>query len=141
MHGVDIPSLGLNQVSAPHLALANMKIKDNRIHPKGFVQQPGIGGTDSYDPVLAPWPVGGLYPDNHYIDTTTYSIVVPPNTPRPIKVTATVFHRVSSFDYIDFLANGGDAVNQTMPHPAIQTVRSLWIAGTSRPPSTPASRR
>lgn len=134
--GMDYPQLGLNQQESFHLVLNNMTLKDNRLHPKGFTQQKGLGGTDSYDPVLAPWPVGGLYPDNHYIDNTVYTIAIPPNTPRPIKVKATVFHQVSSFAYVDFLANGGDATNQTMPNPIMQTVRNLWTMGTSRAPAT-----
>ena len=129
--GMDYPSLGINRQESFHLVLNNTIIKDNRILPKGMVQLPGIRGADSFDPVTAPF--GGLYPNGHSIDTTNYSIAVPPGTQRPIKVKATVFHQISSFSYVDFLANGGDATNSTLPHPIAQTVRSLWLTGNRAP--------
>lgn len=131
-HGLDYPSLGLSGPSF-HFALNNIIYKDNRILPKGATQVRGFGGTDSYDPVLAPWPVGGLYPDGQHWDTTTYAIPVPQNTPRPIKVRATVFYQTSSYEYIDFLANGGDAVISTTPHPAAIMLRNMWNSGTPAP--------
>ena len=125
--------LGIPNQDTFHFLLNNKISKDNRIHPKGMIQQKGMGGTDSFDPVLAPWPLGGLYPDNHYIDTTNYQITVPAGTLRPIKVTATVFHQVSSFEYVDFLANGGDALNSTLPSPNMAIVRNLWLTGLPAP--------
>lgn len=125
--------LGIPSQDTFHFLLNNKITKDNRIHPKGMVQKKGMGGTDSYDPVLAPWPLGGLYPDNHFIDNTTYQIAVPSGTARPIKVTATVFHQISSFEYVDFLANGGDAINSTVPSPGMIVVRNLWLTGNPAP--------
>lgn len=134
MHmGSENAVLGIPYQDTFHFLLNNMITKDNRIHPKGMVQKKGMGGTDSFDPVLAPWPLGGLYPDNHYIDTTNYQITVPAGTARPIRVAATVLHQVSSFEYVDFLANGGDAINSTQPSPGMAMVRNLWLSGTPAP--------
>jgi hypothetical protein len=129
---LDYPRLGLSGPSF-HFALNNAVYKDNRILPKGGVQVRGWGGTDSYDPVLAPWPNGGLYPDRQHWDTTPYVIVVPSGAPRPITVRATVLYQTSSYAYVDFLANGGDAIVQTVPHPDAVTVRNLWQSGFAAP--------
>jgi hypothetical protein len=130
--GLNYPSLGLSGESF-HFALNNMVVKDNRIPPKGATLIKGIGGTDAYDPNLAPWPSGGLYPDNQHWDTTVYQIPIPAGTARPIKVRTSVLYQTASFAYVDFLANGGDSVVQTTPHPDAVTVRSLWLSGYPAP--------
>lgn len=130
VHGLDYPSLGLSGPSF-HFILNNRTVKDNRILPRGAVQVRGLGGTDSYHPVLAPQ--GGLYPDGQNWDVTTYSIAVPATAARPIRVTATVFYQTASFEYVDFLANGGDSVVQTVPHPDAVTLRNLWLGGHPAP--------
>ena len=131
-HALSYPQLGLSGPSF-HFALNNRIYKDNRILPKGAVQVRGIGGTDSYHPTLAPYPVGGLYPDGQHWDTTTYSISVPPGTPRPLKVRATALYQTASWEYVDFLANGGDATVQTMPHADALTLRNFWQNGYPAP--------
>jgi hypothetical protein len=131
-HGLDYPSLGLSGPSF-HFGINNVVWKDNRILPKGGTQVKGVGGTDSYHPVLAPWPEGGLYPDGQHWDLTGYTIPVPPGTPRPVKVRATVLYQTASFAYVDFLANGGDTVVQTLPHPQAVALRTLWLAGHPAP--------
>ena len=131
-HGLDYPALGLSGPSF-HFALNNMIVKDNRILPKGGVQVKGFAGTDSYDPVVAPWPSGGLYPDGQHWDTTVYQIPVPAGTSRPIKVKTTVFYQTASFAYVDFLANGGDALVQTVPHPDATALRNFWLNGYPAP--------
>ena len=132
-HGLNYPSLGLSNQPSFHFILNNMIVKDNRIPPKGHVPVTGPGGTDSYDPTAAPWPTGGLYPPNQHWDDTPYTISVPPGTARPIKVTATVFYQSASHEYVSFLANGGDSVVQTTPHPDAVTVLNLWNAGYPAP--------
>lgn len=131
-HGLDYPTLGLYGPSF-HFILNNVPVKDNRILPKGMTQRRGTGGTDSYDPVMAPWPVGGLYPDGQHWDTTVYTIPVAPGTPRPIRVTATALYQTVSFDYVNFLANGGDATVQTQPHPDAVLLRNFWQNGYPAP--------
>ena len=131
-HGLDYPGLGLSGPSF-HFALNNMIVKDNRILPKGGIQIKGMGGTDSYDPVLAPWPVGGLYPDGQNWDTTVYQILVPSGTARPIKIRTSVLYQTSSFAYVDFLANGGDAIVSTQPHPDAVALRNFWLNGFPAP--------
>ena len=135
LQGIDYPTLAIPPQESFHFILNNYTLKDNRIHAKGMTQRKGAGGTDSFDPVLAPWPEGGLYPDNHYIDTTTYTVNVPPGTPRPLKITASVLHQSHSLEYVDFLANGGDATNSTMPVPIAGTVLNLWNSGMRATPT------
>ncbi len=131
-HGMNYPALGLYGETF-HFALNNITVKDNRIPPKGATLIKGIGGTGAYDPNLAPWPEGGLYPDNQHWDTTLYQIPVPAGVTRPIKVRATVLYQTSSFEYIDFLANGGDGIVSTTPHPDAITLRNLWLSGHPAP--------
>ncbi len=131
-HGLEYPQLGLLGPSF-HFGLNNRPWKDNRILPKGGVQVKGMGGSDSYDPILAPFPTGGLYPDGQHWDTTNYTIPVSSSTPRPIRVTATVFYQTSSFAYVQFLANGGDNIVQTLPHPEAVALRDLWLQGFPAP--------
>lgn len=131
-HGLNYPALGLSGASF-HFALNNVVVKDNRILPKGAVQVKGMGGTDSYDPVTAPYPAGGLYPDGQHWDTTVYQIPVPAGTARPIKVRTTVLYQTASFAYVDFLANGGDATVSTTPHPDAIALRNFWLNGYPAP--------
>jgi hypothetical protein len=130
--GLNYPSLGLSGPSF-HFVLNNVIYKDNRIPPKGNTAVRGLGGTDSYDPIAAPWPGGGLYADNQHWDDTPYAILVPPGAPRPIKVTATVRYQTSSYAFVTFLANGGDAIVQTTPHPDAVTLKNLWDTGYPAP--------
>ena len=130
--GLDYPQLGLSGPSF-HFALNNAIYKDNRIPPKGAVLIRQPGGTDAYDPVLAPWPTGGLYPNNQHWDDTVYSITVPSGTARPIKVTTTIYYQTSSYAYVNFLANGGDNILQTMPHPDAVALKTLWDNGFPAP--------
>ena len=132
IHGLNYPSIGLSGPSF-HFALNNMTVKDNRIPPKGNVTVTGPAGTDGYDPVAAPWPTGGLYPNSQHWDDTTHTIPVPAGTARPIKVTATVYYQSSSYAYVNFLANGGDSIVQTAPHPDAVTLKTHWDTGTPAP--------
>jgi hypothetical protein len=81
-----------------HFVLNNCVAKDNRIPPNGF-----RGGND-----LELRPVGYTYPEvspgvlQHW-DDTLYNVPVPPGTPLPVTVTATLRFQIASKDYIEFL--------------------------------------
>ena len=81
-----------------HFVLNNCVAKDNRIPPQGF-----RGGNS-----LELRPVGYSYPEvspgvlQHW-DDTTYSVPVPPGTPLPLAVSATLRFQVASREYIEFL--------------------------------------
>lgn len=83
-----------------HFALNNCIAKDNRIPPLGFT------GKDALDVR----PVGATYAETapgsgrlvNY-DLASYAIAVPPGTPLPITVTATLRYQLASRDYIEFL--------------------------------------
>ena len=81
-----------------HFALNNCVVKDNRIPPVGF-----RGGNN-----LEMKPVGYTYPEvspgvlAHW-DDSTYTVPVPPGTPLPLTVTASLRFQIASKDYIEFL--------------------------------------
>lgn len=131
--GLNYPLPGFDR-SSFHFVLNNAIYKDNRIPPKGGRRRPGTGGNDSYDPVLAPWPTGGLYPDNQHWDDTAYTITVPAGTARPVRVRATVYYQSVSYEYINFLAAGGDNLVSTLPHPDAIQLKQIWDGGFPCPP-------
>jgi hypothetical protein len=91
-----------------HFALNNCVVKDNRIPPAGF-----RGGND-----LEIKPVGYTYPEvspgvlAHW-DDSTYNVPVPPGTPLPLTVTATLRFQIASKEYIEFLRD--EAVEHSFP--------------------------
>jgi hypothetical protein len=91
-----------------NFALHNCIVKDNRIPPKGF-----RGGGD-----VEVRPVNYTYPETTpgsgrlvNFDTTTYAIPIPPGTPGPITVTATLRSQTVSKDYAEFLRDDSLAAN------------------------------
>jgi hypothetical protein len=93
-----------------HFVLNDCIAKDNRIPPLGF--RP-VHGADPEG--LEMRPVAYSYPETapgsgmlvNY-DVTPYSIPVPPGTPTPITVRATLHYQTASKDYISFLRNQAD---------------------------------
>lgn len=130
--GLEYPNQGLNG-SSFHFVLNNAIFKDNRIPPKGAGSRPGRGGNDSYDPVLAPWPTGGLYPPGQHWDDTSYTVPVPAGTPRPITLRATVYYQVASYEYVQFLAAGGSGPVVTTPAPEATMLLNMWHNGLPAP--------
>ena len=98
-----------------HFALNNCVAKDNRIPPEGFTP------TTHDDPLGHELlPVGHTYPETtpgsgvlRHFDVTDYVITVPPGTPRPLQVTATLSFQIASKEYIDFLRE--EAVANAQP--------------------------
>jgi hypothetical protein len=111
-----------------HFVLNNCINKDNRIPPEGFTP------ATAADPLgVQLRPVGYTYPEtapgsgilvNH--DTTSYSIALPADVPRPVSVTATLRFQVASKDYIEFLRN--QAVENNQPSENMMCGRS-WTIG------------
>ncbi|MBT8288474.1 MAG: T9SS type A sorting domain-containing protein, partial [Bacteroidia bacterium] len=98
-----------------HFALNNVRIKDNRIPPRGFTNA-------NFEAVQAE-PVGYSYPDGAYSDVTEYS--VPTETER---INVRLLYQTVSKEYIEFLrdANTTDDKGQVM--------YDLWAAnGKSTP--------
>lgn len=91
-----------------HFVLNNCVAKDNRIPPLGF-----RGGSS-----LEMRPVNYSYPEvspgvlAHW-DDTSYTVAVPPGTPLPLTVTASLRFQIASKEYIDFLRD--EAVLQGFP--------------------------
>jgi len=91
-----------------NIALSNCILKDNRIPPLGFT-----GGND-----VELRPVGYTYPETSpgsgqlvNFDLTQYSIPVPANAARPIRVTATLRFQVTTKEYIEFLRDEAQISN------------------------------
>jgi hypothetical protein len=98
-----------------HFALNNCIAKDNRIPPLGF--RPATGSDPNGDELR---PIGIVYAETapgsgqlvNY-DVTDYAVTIPPGTPRPLQVSATLRYQIASKDYIDFLRD--QAVDNAQP--------------------------
>ena len=93
-----------------NMVLNNCIAKDNRIPPLGFT-----GGVN-----IETQPVNYTYPETSpgsgklvNFDVTNYSVPIPANAVRPIRVTATLKFQVMSKDYADFLRT--EATNNNFP--------------------------
>lgn len=111
-----------------HFALNNCIAKDNRIPPRGFTP---ATADDPLGHELRP--VAYSYPETspgsgvlRHFDVTDYAIAVPPATPRPLQVSATLRYQVASKDYIDFLRD--EAVTHAQPSENAMCNRS-WTIG------------
>jgi hypothetical protein len=101
-----------------NFVLNNCVAKDNRIPPEGFRLYSGD------DPEgLEIRPVGYVYPETApgsgmlvNFDVTPYEFAVPPGTPGPLQVRATLRFQVASKEYIEFLRN--TAVESQPPIPS-----------------------
>jgi hypothetical protein len=87
--------LGKPSGASFHFVLNNTVAKDNRIPPRGYLQ-------NLYDkPGLRP--VGAIFADHQHWDDTTYTL--PAHTEQVI---VTLYYQTASKEYVDFLqANGG----------------------------------
>ena len=101
-----------------NFVLNNCVAKDNRIPPEGFRL---YSGGDPQG--LEIRPVGYVYPETApgsatlvNFDQTPYQFAVPPGTPGPLQVRATLRFQVSSKEYIEFLRN--TAVESVPPVPS-----------------------
>lgn len=111
-----------------HFALNNCIAKDNRIPPRGFTP------STADDPLGHELrPVAYSYPETspgsgvlRHFDVTDYAIAVPPATPRPLQVSATLRYQVASREYIDFLRD--EAVTHAQPSENAMCNRS-WTIG------------
>ena len=111
-----------------HFALNNCIAKDNRIPPRGFTP---ATADDPLGHELRP--VAYVYPETapgsgvlRHFDVTDYAIPVPPATPRPLQVSATLRYQVASKEYIDFLRD--EAVANAQPSENAMCGRS-WTVG------------
>ena len=73
-----------------HFVLNNMRVKDNRIPPRGF--------TNANFEAIQAAPIGYSYPDGAYFDTTSYT--VPAST---YKIEVKLLYQTISKEYIEFL--------------------------------------
>lgn len=111
-----------------NFALNNCIRKDNRIPPEGFTP------ATAADPQgLQLRPVGYTYPETSpgsgmlvNFDTTTYSISLPADVPRPVSVSATLRFQVASKEYIEFLRD--QAVENNQPSENMMCGRD-WTIG------------
>jgi hypothetical protein len=108
----DLADLGGTPVF--HFVLNDCIALDNRIPPLGFT-----GGSDPETR-----PVGYSYPEtsggsgvlvNH--DVTSYQVPLPPGTPSPLTVEATLRYQTASKEYVDFLRD--EAVAEGFPDDCI----------------------
>jgi hypothetical protein len=117
-HGTDAAVAALTGIPAGenfHLALANVKYKDNRIPPRGFTN--AAFSADGCPPV------GHAYADGQYWDDTLFAI---PASARQAVVT--VYFQTTSREYIEFLRDE----NRTSD--AGQVAYGLWeLFGRSAP--------
>jgi hypothetical protein len=124
-----------------HFVLNNCIKTDNRIPPKGF--------TGMNDPETRP--VGATYPETFAgsgvlvnYDVASYTIYVPPGTPPPVTVTATLRYQTASDEYVTFLrdeavANGfpDDCIERTTGFPTKsrgEILYDMWTARGKCPP-------
>jgi hypothetical protein len=111
-----------------HFVLNNCVAKDNRIPPLGF----RLTSADDPDG-LEVRPVAATYPETSpgsgvlvNVDNVTYTFGVPAGTSGPLTARATLYHQVSSKDYIEFLRD--EAVENAIP-----AENDLCAGGEGRP--------
>ena len=98
-----------------HFVLNNCVAKDNRIPPIGFRPK----ATDDPDGLEVP-PVAATYAETApgsgvlvNFDQASYTFGVPAGTVGPLTATATLYHQVSSREYIEFLRD--EAIEHAIP--------------------------
>lgn len=123
-----------------HFVLNDCIRLDNRIPPRGF------------EPDIETEPVGYTYPEvspgvlQHW-DDTTYSVTVPPGTPSPLSVTATLRHQIAPREYVEFLRDQAvanafpdDCIERASGVPASQSrgeiLYDMWMNNGQSPPTT-----
>jgi hypothetical protein len=111
-----------------HFVLNNCVAKDNRIPPLGFrLTAPEDPAGYEVRPVAAAYaetsPGSGVLVN---FDKATYTFAIPAGTIGPVNAGATLYHQVSSRDYIEFLRD--EAVENSIP-----AENDLCLAGPGRP--------
>lgn len=125
-----------------HFVLNNCIKIDNRIPPRGFV------------PNAETMPVGYVYPETspgsgvlQHWDNTVYTINVPPGTPSPLQVTATLRHQIAPKEYVEFLRDQAiennfpdDCIERSSGVPASQSrgelLYAMWLNNGKSAPET-----
>lgn len=111
-----------------HFVLNNCVAKDNRIPPVGF-RLTASDDPDGYEvrPVAANYPEtapgSGVLANS---DAAAYAFGIPAGTVGPLVVRATLYHQISSKDYIEFLRD--QAVNNSIP-----AENDMCVGGPDRP--------
>jgi hypothetical protein len=83
-------AVGLPAGRSFHLSLNNVRLKDNRIPPRGFTNA-GFAAIDAE-------PVGASYADGQYWDEVTY-----PVGPDAVSAEVTLYYQTASREYVEFL--------------------------------------
>jgi hypothetical protein len=83
-------AVGLSAGRSFHLTLNNVRLKDNRIPPRGFTNA-GFAAVDAE-------PVGATYADGQYWDDVTY-----PVGPDAVTAEVTLYYQTSAREYVEFL--------------------------------------
>jgi hypothetical protein len=81
---------GLPQGRTNHLVLNNVRLKDNRIPPRGF--------TNAAFEAIDAEPVGAAYPDGQYWDEVSY-----PVGSGAVAAEVTLYYQTASREYVEFL--------------------------------------
>jgi hypothetical protein len=83
-------AVGLTEGRTFHLSLNNVRLKDNRIPPRGF--------TNAAFEAIDAEPVGAAYADGQYWDDATY-----PVGPQAVSAEVTLYYQTASREYVEFL--------------------------------------
>jgi hypothetical protein len=83
-------AVGLPAGRSFHLSLNNLRLKDNRIPPRGF--------TNAAFAAIDAEPVGGTFADGQYWDDVTY-----PVGPTAVTAEVTLYYQTASREYVEFL--------------------------------------
>ncbi|MGH7790660.1 MAG: hypothetical protein ACRERC_27615 [Candidatus Binatia bacterium] len=83
-------AVGLTAGRSQHLSLNNVRLKDNRIPPRGF--------TNAAFAAIDAEPIGAAYPDGQHWDEAAY-----PVGPDATSAEVTLYYQTASRDYIEFL--------------------------------------
>jgi hypothetical protein len=83
-------AVGLPAGRSFHLSLNNVRLKDNRIPPRGF-SNAAFAAIDAE-------PVGGTFADGQYWDDVTY-----PVGPTAVRAEVTLYYQTASREYVEFL--------------------------------------
>ncbi len=118
IHGIDAnvaAATGLPAGPSTRLALANTKLKDNRIPPRGY-------SAAAFAAVGAPV-IGASYSDGQYWDDTPFAI-----PEGAAKAVVTLYYQTSTSEYMEFLRDSNQTDNTG------ETAYNLWtLHGKSAP--------
>lgn len=118
VHGIDAHMAGLTGLQAGksfHFVLNNTTIKDNRIPPRGFMNQ---AFEDAQAGV-----VDHTYPDMHHWDNLAFTM-----PPGAVRAEVKLFHQTTSKEYIEFLESENTTDNSGL------VAKNMWtLFGKSAP--------